>query len=77
MTADRWTTRDLSLAYLASTVVAVLMTVASAVGLISGSSPTPAPMRSFYPCSSGRTRSTSSSACRACSGRCGWRVAAP
>jgi len=38
MTADRWTTRDLSLAYLASTVVAVLMTVASAVGLISGSS---------------------------------------
>jgi len=38
VTAGRWTTRDLSLAYLASTVVAVLMTVASAVGLISGSS---------------------------------------
>jgi len=38
VTAGRWTTRDLSLAYLASIVVAVLMTVASAVGLISGPS---------------------------------------
>ena len=38
MTAGRWITRDLSLAYLASIVVAALMTVASAVGLISAPS---------------------------------------
>jgi pyridoxal biosynthesis lyase PdxS len=35
--ADRLTTRDLSLAYVASTVAAAVMTAASVGGLVSGS----------------------------------------